>query len=415
MSSTIIIATLCAIIVALAWMAHAAHRKYLSTARKIVFMLNSMDNDDFSFAFKTSNLTTREQEVNKSLNLLSGLLMKARNKAIERENFYDIIINSVKTGIMVVGDDGRVLQTNDSARQLTGLDVITHTQQLQRLSPELTQAIDEIKGGEKRQTTLQNERGTIHLLIQASETTQEGKRVRIIAMNDLDSELNQNEQDSWTKLIRVLTHEIMNTVAPITSLSETLLAKAQQEGTKEMREGLQLIKDASQGLTEFVENYRKFTHLPTPVPSLFYAKALAERCITMARQVAHKADVEFRLCVEPADLIVYADESLMAHVLDNLLKNALQAIDKGGTGRGNVWIDARAQADESIVISVTNDGPLIPDDMAQHIFVPFFTTKEDGSGIGLPISRQIMRLSGGTLTLKTDNKRALTTFEMMLP
>lgn len=305
----------------------------------------------------------------------------------------------------------------------------------------MQEKIYNINSGEKQQVTLQDERGATSLQLQAAETMLKGKHVRIISLNDINAELNQNELDSWAKLIRVLTHEIMNTVAPITSLSETLLAKTKRDDNKEVYNGLEVIQKTSRELMSFVENYRRLTHLPTPVPSLFYVKPFAERSQQIALQTVANHPIHIHIDVQPADLILYADENLVAHVVNNLMKNAVQAIignlpseentpdtlheeaasamatplETQTSAGGNVWLKAWANADESITIDVINDGPLISDDVAKHIFVPFFTTKKNGSGIGLSVSRQIMQLSGGSLTLKTDSKRRLTIFEMVFP
>lgn len=415
MSATAVYILLGIIIVVLVVVLLLTRRKYRRTNHNINFMLNSLDSGDYSFLFRTENVSNGEKSINQSLNLISNILKKARDEAIEREKFYELIINSVRTGILVVDDAGHILRTNESAKQLIGLQILTHTDQIERVSSELRQKINSIKANERQQVSIQDERGTNSLQLQVSEMMLQGEHVRIIAINDINSEIDQNEIDSWTKLIRVLTHEIMNTVAPITSLSETLLAKAAKEGTQEMRDGLEVIQKSSRGLIEFVENYRKFTHVPTPSPTLFYVKPFAERTQQLAQQVVGDSHISINVEVEPSDLILYADEALVAHVANNLMKNAVQAIKQSEKENGNVWLRAHTNADESITIAITNDGPMIADDLARHIFVPFFTTKKDGSGIGLSISRQIMRLHGGSLTLKTDRKRALTTFEMLFP
>lgn len=421
MIAYILIAVLAISVIFLLWHAFYIHGKYKAFEGKIKFMIASIANADYAFSFRTDNVKKGEKMVNENLNLVSEMLKRARNEAIERERFYELIMNSVRTGILVVDNEGRILRSNDSALQLVGLQVLTYTEQIGRVSAELKAKVESIKPGERQQATILNERGTTSLQLQASQTMLKGKHVRIVALNDINSALDQNELDSWTKLIRVLTHEIMNTVAPITSLSQTLIRKIKEErlegavGATSIIEGLEVIEKTSRGLTEFVENYRKLTHVPTPSPSLFYVKPFAERTKQLAEQVAEGSDITINIDINPSDLILYADESLVAHVANNLMKNAIQAIHQSVNPHGNVWLKAYANADESITIAVSDDGPLIPDDVAQHIFVPFFTTKKDGSGIGLSVSRQIMRLSGGTLSLKSDHHQGLTTFEMIFP
>ena len=199
----------------------------------------------------------------------------------------------------------------------------------------------------------------------------------------------------------------MNTINPITSLSQTLLCKA----TGEQREGLETISRTGSELMAFVDNYRRFTHVPQPQPKLFYVKPFAERMARLA-----PCEVEVNVC--PADLLVYADEGLMARVMSNLLKNAAEAVcaaDEvhGSQGR-KVWIDAYTGSDDSVVMDVCDNAGIIDADTAQHVFVPFFTTKPGGNGIGLPLARQIMRVSGGTLSLVQDAKRDTVVFRMKI-
>ena len=253
------------------------------------------------------------------------------------------------------------------------------------------------------------------------------KPVRIIAISDVSHELSNQEIDSWIKLIRVLTHEIMNTITPVTSLSETLLKELEE--SESLRIGLETIHKTGTELLSFVNNYRRFTYVPQPQPSLLYVEPFLQR---MALLCNHEVSIE----VAPKDLIVYADESLIAHVVTNLLKNATEAIkehsenfstgtdksketdkSKDCTFAQNPYIQIKAYANEqeAIIIDVINNAGLIPDDIAAHIFIPFFTTKKEGSGIGLSLSRQIMRVSGGTLSLHQDKEENTTTFRIIIP
>lgn len=231
-----------------------------------------------------------------------------------------------------------------------------------------------------------------------------GRRVRIVAFSDIKGELANQEIDSWVKLIRVLTHEIMNTVTPIVSLSDTLLRHSEGE----QHEGLSVINRTGKELVKFVENYRRFTHVPAPQPTLFYVKPFLERMASLARQYL-KDGCTVEADVLPGDLIVYADEGLISRVVSNLLKNAAEAVSAGG----HIWMKAYTGENDTVVIDVIDDGPMIPDDVASHIFVPFFTTKKEGSGIGLSISRQIMRVSNGFISLVTDRANRLTIFRLI--
>ena len=356
---------------------------YRRNTRKVAFMFDAIDNNDLSFAFNTSGVPTDDALLNRSLNRIKLVLAHARDEAVEREKYYEQIMDAAGTGLLVTDAAGHILQHNHAATVLLQRQVLTHLDQVRS-------RLDD---------------GTLSL--RETYTTLRGERVRIIAVSDINSELANREVDSWIKLIRVLTHEIMNTITPITSLSQTLLCKA----TGEQREGLETISRTGSELMAFVDNYRRFTHVPQPQPKLFYVKPFAERMARLA-----PCEVEVNVC--PADLLVYADEGLMARVMSNLLKNAAEAVcaadeEHGSQGR-KVWIDAYTGSDDSVVMDVCDNAGIIDADTAQHVFVPFFTTKPGGNGIGLPLARQIMRVSGGTLSLVQDAKRDMVVFRMKI-
>ena len=219
--------------------------------------------------------------------------------------------------------------------------------------------------------------------------------VRIIAFNDISSEIAENEQQSWSKLIRVLTHEIMNTITPIASLSDTLLTF---DGVDDnIKNGLSTISESSKGLIKFVDSYRNLTRVAPPVKKAFYFKELAERVISLTREQAAMSGAICTYKEKSEDIILYADEGQITQILINLVKNAVQADAR------NIVITAQLTLSEQTVISVTNDGLPISRESQDEIFVPFFTTKQEGTGIGLSLSRQIMRLHNGSLTLtKSD-------------
>ena len=341
------------------------HRRYRRTIGKVTFLFNGIDNLGFSFNFPEQG---RDKLINASLNRIRRILETARHEAIERERYYEQIINAVSTGIMVVDERGCVLQHNDAALRLLGVETLTfESQAAAKLASE---------DFSKRETT-----AMLH-----------DKKVRIIAFSDIRNELSSREMESWTKLIRVLTHEIMNNVAPITSLSETLSHKANDN---EIKEGLSVINSTGKQLLNFVDNYRRMTLIPKPQPKLFYVKPFLERMVAISKEYSKTSDIHQDISLP--DLLLYADESLIAHVVTNILKNAVEA------GASAITIAAYTAPDDSVCIDISNNGKPIPTDEAQQIFVPFFTTKPTGSGIGLSISRQIMKQSGGSIELITSS------------
>ena len=359
--------------------------RYRRNIKKVRFLFDAVDNVDFSFSFPTQNVSKDDKIINDSLNRIKLFLQHTREEQMEREKYYEQILNAVDTGIMVVDSYDNILQHNQAALRLFDTDVLTHMNQVR--------------------SKLKDERLSKH----ETQAMLKGKRVRIIALSDVSNELSNQEVDSWIKLIRVLTHEIMNTITPVTSLSETLLkevsADSQSAEQAKLKQGLETIYKTGTELLTFVNNYRRFTHVPQPQPALFYVEPFLER---MAMLCCHEVEIK----VEPKDLLAYADESLIAHVVTNLLKNAVEAIKDE---KSFIKVSAYANAQEAIIIDVTNNAGLIPDDVASHIFIPFFTTKAEGSGIGLSLSRQIMRVSGGSLSLHQDKEENTTTFRIVIP
>lgn len=380
------------------------YRHYRRNIKKVIFLFDAIDNVDFSFNFPMQGVSKNDRILHQSLNRIKAFLQHTREEQMEREKYYEKILNMVDAGIMVVDSHDNVLQHNQAALRLLDTDVLTHLNQVRE--------------------KLKDE----HLSKHETATMIKDKPVRIIAISDVSHELSNQEIDSWIKLIRVLTHEIMNTITPVTSLSETLLKELEEdmhwEGRfatcpnspkeKDLRIGLETIHKTGTELLSFVNNYRRFTHVPQPQPSLFYVEPFLNR---MAMLCNHEVSIE----VSPKDLIVYADERLIAHVVTNLLKNAVEAIkEKESTEVSEdkhafIRIKAYANEQEAIVIDVTNNAGIIPDDIAAHIFIPFFTTKKEGSGIGLSLSRQIMRVSGGTLSLHQNKEENTTTFRIVIP
>lgn len=385
---------------------------YRRNLRKVSFMFDAVDNNDYAFHYATARHAAEERIINESLNRILQILLQAKADAKEREKYYEMIMNSVNTGIVVINEKGFVLQQNSESLRLLGLPVFTHIRQLERIDEKLAERFTDLQPGEKYHLSFRNERGAVNLSIRVSETVLKGECVKLIAMNDINSEMEDKEVDTWIRLTRVLTHEIMNSVTPITSISSTLLSR-HDEMKEELRNGLELISDTGKGLISFVESYRRFTHIPTPQPTLFYVGRFIERMTQLAGH-HHASHIAIQTDIRPDDLILYADEDLIGQVVLNLLKNAIQAIGPDHPD-GQITVRASCNSNESIVIEISNNGPAIPPEEAEHIFTPFFTTKEGGSGIGLSVARQIMRLSGGSISLKSNAPNHRTTFLLLFP
>lgn len=396
------------IIIVISWAATTwllIRRNRRNTGR-LKFLSEAVAGGDFSFTFPEDDKRRTDQVTAESLNRIRDMLARARQETIDKERYYAQILENVRTGIVAYDEQGFVTQTNSAAATLFGLPVLTHIRQLDRVSNGLADLLLAAAAGDTRTLTLHNGDSTHQLSIQVSQSRIRDRNIRILVVNDIHNELENKEIESWISLTRVLTHEIMNSVSPITSLSESLRTLV-PDTSSELYKGLDVIHSTGRGIEGFVESYRQFTHIPTPAPTLFYVRGMVERAVQLVQGVPEHTCIDFRWSVEPEDMLLHADENLVGRVLNNLLKNAVEAIGEGDNG----WVEVRAFLNEreDVVIEVSNSGGPIPPEVEERIFIPFFTTKTDGSGIGLSISRQIMRLSGGTLTLRT---RPNTTFVM---
>lgn len=396
---------------ALVWSVLGFYRFYTYNHRKVAFLLDAIENHDPSVHFYEQVVDKDSSQVNVMLNRIARILHNVRQETIQREKYYELIMDFVETGIVVLDDKGTVFQKNQKALKLLGMEVLTHVRQLSRVSEHLEKAFAEAHSGQKLQVEYATERGTMHLSMRVSGITIQDKQLRIIALNDINHELDEREIDSWIRLTRVLTHEMMNSLTPVTSLSETLLSLPGAQADEELRQGLETIRTTGKGLVNFVMSYRKLTRLPSPEPTLFDVHPFLLRMVQLAEHQHPCPNIRITLEAVPEDLMVFADESMLAQVMTNLLKNAIHAI--GASVEGEIRLRAYVDDQDMIHIEVSNNGPEITPEMAEQIFIPFFTTKEDGSGIGLSLSKQMMRLQGGSIAL-LPYKDEWTTFAIML-
>ena len=396
---------------ALVWTVVSFYRLYTYHTRKVAFLLDAIENDDPAVHFYEHVIDKDASKVNVMLNRIACILQNIKKETIQREKYYELILDFVETGIVVLDDKGNVFQKNRKAMELLGMEVFTHVKQLGRVSESLRKVFEEILPGQKMQVEYTNERGKMTPYFRASSITIQDKPYRIIALNDISHELDEREIDSWIRLTRVLTHEMMNSLTPVTSLSEMLLTLPGAQKDEELRQGLETIHTTGKGLVNFVMSYRRLTRLPSPEPTLFDVRPFLERMVQLAKHQHPSPNVCITLEKVQEDLMLYADESMMTQVMTNLMKNAVQAI--GPEKEGKIRLRAYCDEQDMVRIEVSNNGPKIAPEIAEQMFIPFFTTKEEGSGIGLSLSKQIMRLQGGNVSL-LPYRDEWTTFVVMV-
>lgn len=370
-----------------------------ATRRKIIgkidFMSDALDSGETAFRYSESRW--RNRRLNKSLNRLRSIFETEKADIRERERYFGTMLDHVQSGVIVI-DGEKIDYSNTVAKGFLGMAEISSLRQIGRISPDLANAFREASEMESRASFI-SERGTVQFSISACTTRLHGKEVSIVTFNDITREMENNESESWTRLIRVLTHEIMNTVTPVASLSSALSQNLDSYSAEDIRSALGTIASSSEGLISFVQSYRSLTHISAPVRKAFYLKDLANDSVNIAKANWPSVNVLYREL--SSDVILYADYGQMSQVLNNLIKNAVQA------GAGNVSITASIDKREQTVIDIANDGEPISASGQEQLFVPFYTTKgSSGTGVGLSLCRQIVRLNGGTIKLSSSTPEA---------
>lgn len=423
-----------------------------SVIKKVTYMFNCMESDDFTFKFSESRGDKYSKDFNASLNRIKSIVEQSKRRIEERNAYFELIMNSVRTGVITLDDNGNIVHVNRYALTVFEREVLTHLNQLDTVARGLKAMILSLEAGERGKFELVTEKGRMQLSIMASQMNYDGRLLKIITFNDINNELDDREVESWIKLARILSHEIMNSLAPITSLTETLLdinrgvetdlkqlcgssvtagdgsgSALEREEIKEeiitgnanISKGLQTIKQTSMSLEEFVKAYRRFTHIPEPAKTFFELAPFMQRICDLIIPIG----LRYGLQVIPPDISVFADDGLLTQVVTNILKNALYAVMHREVGDNAVGTENSAgekitvlctKTGNSVCIDIANAGNAIPKELADNIFVPFFTTKETGSGIGLSVSRQIMFRHGGSLNL-ISNRDGNVCFRVQLP
>jgi nitrogen fixation/metabolism regulation signal transduction histidine kinase len=382
-----------------------------STNKKIRFFFDSVRNDDSNLAFPTQTGNLPLNELYKSMNKVNYQIQQLKIANRQQEQYFGTLLEHLATGIITYNDKGFILHANSSAKKLLSMEVLTHLQQIERKDARLFETISSIKPFERKLIAISAEGAETQLSLKATSFRTNSDELVILSIQDIKNELDEKEIDSWMKLIRVLMHEIMNSITPITSLSESLSNIYSIEGQPvspdkvnaktiaTTLQGLNVIKEQGKGLTSFVESYRKLTRVPEPVKKLFKVSELMRRVQILYNSLELSQNADLTISLANPELEIFADQNLISQVLINLLKNALEANENNGDAKIRIVISESSGNHPDIC--VIDNGPGISADNLDEIFVPFFTTRQNGSGIGLSISRQIMKAHGGNLKVKS--------------
>jgi two-component system, NtrC family, nitrogen regulation sensor histidine kinase NtrY len=384
------------------------------TNKELTHFLLSIKHDDFSQTFSKKSFGSSFNDLYAAFNSVMNDFRKIRAEKEEHFNFLQIIIQHVGVGLISFKENGEVNMINNAARKLLKIQNLKNIFDMESLSKELAQTLIELKSGEKSLVKVNIDNKLLQLSIHATEFILREKRYSLVSIQNIHSELEEKEMEAWQNLIRVLTHEIMNSATPITSLAATVnqlfetrildhLSEVDGETVNDVSSALKTIQKRSEGLVSFVESFRKITRIPRPNFQTFLVSDLLDRMFKLLESKIREEEILFNSRIEPAGLKIMADPNLLEQVIINLLLNSIHAVKN----REQKIIEFRAfiDRDSKINIEIADNGVGIMDEVLDKIFIPFFTTKKEGSGIGLSLSRQIMKLHNGTITAKSEPEK----------
>ncbi|MCG2715966.1 MAG: ATP-binding protein [Candidatus Marinimicrobia bacterium] len=380
------------------------------TNRDLTRFFNAIRYSDYSQSFTGTLRGSAFEELNTAFNEVIKEFQHARMEKEEHFRYLQTVVQHVGIGLIAFKQDGEVELINNAARRLLKVSNLRNLYDLEPGRTELVNKLLNLKPGEKTLIKLQDNENILQLSIYAAGFTLHQQGLTLISLQNIQSELEEKEMEAWQNLIRVLTHEIMNSVAPISSLASTVNQLLTGDSNNENRDlGTEVIKDVSaavktiekrsKGLMNFVDNYRKLTRIPKPDFEIFQVKTLFDRVKNLMKDQFEQKSINFKMQVDPETLELTADPMLIEQVLINLCKNAVESIFE--KTNPSIALLGKTDGRGNPVIQVIDNGEGIRADVADKIFIPFFTTKKEGSGIGLSLSKQIMRSHGGTLSVSS--------------
>ena len=383
------------------------------TNRDLARFFQSIRYEDFSQTFKVEGYGSSFDSLKAVFSEVMNAFRKTRAEKEEHFRYLQTVVQHIGIGLIAFQPDGEVELINTAAKRLLNVASLKNIKSLESMSKPLVDALLRLRSRESALVKVEDENELLHLALYATEFKLRAQEFSLVSIQNIHSELEEKEMEAWQKLIRVLTHEIMNSITPIASLTSTISnlireaygkkvepKKLDSEVLQDIQQAMQTIQKRSQGLLHFVDAYRNLTLIPKPNFQIFPVRELFDRVRKLMQVNIEKNSIRFKVNVDPETLELTADPELVEQVLINLMLNAFQAVE----GRKDAQIELKAFLDGRgrIVIQVLDNGPGIPKENIEKIFIPFFSTKEEGSGIGLSLSRQILRLHNAYLGVHSE-------------
>ena len=380
--------------------------------KEITAFFDSINNGDFSKKYPENTESTYINELNSKLNLVINKIKKVKIDREAKYQYIKTIVQHVGIGIVTFNRNGEIQIINTAAKKLFKISNLRNINQLRNVSEPLVESFMKLKTGGRDLIKIVHSDETIQLSVFAIELTLQGEEFKLVSVQNIQTELEENEMEAWQKLVRVLTHEIMNSVTPISSLANTVEEDLKErlfagtvkyeismEEMEDLHLAVQTIQKRSDGLIRFVTDFRSLSHIPKTEFSMVVITELFSQIETLMRSEIEKSSVNFEVSVAPGDMMLKIDKELIEQVLINLIKNAIQALEEADNRQ--IYLSAYRDSRNQNCISIKDNGTGIDEEAQSKIFIPFYTTKKSGSGIGLSLSKQIMRQHLGTISVKS--------------
>jgi two-component system, NtrC family, nitrogen regulation sensor histidine kinase NtrY len=383
------------------------------TNKQISYFIHAIKNDDTTLRFPKNNGNKTIDELHASLNELNAILQQTKLKSQINERYFAEILQNIGTGVIVFNNKGFITEVNPAALELFGLQTLTHLAQFDKVDPNFRIQLEQLSGGQKHLLFLNKRHEKIQLVTRCTTIKLKDETVKLLSLQDIHGELERKELDSWVKLIRVLNHEIMNSLTPVTSITQALKemwsdqAKEHQALSplliKNTLKGLDVIGERSEALIRFVQSYRLLTHVPHPQIQKVTIHELFDSLSILTSPFTENENLKIIFHYPTTNFELSIDQQMMTQVMINLVKNAVEATTNKPDGR----IEISASQNELTHLTVMNNGPKIEMQILDEIFIPFFTTKKDGTGIGLSYSQLVVKAQGGTINCTSTDKQTI--------
>lgn len=388
--------------------------------KKVRVFLNNIKQNKYSQLYPVKFDGSETDDLHIEFNAILAKLKEDQSEKEASSQFFKSVFKHLSIGLLTFGEDGKIQLINTAAKRILAVEELKNISDMASINKELNLAIQNLRTGGSELVKIAHPDGIMQLSVYVIELLMRGEKFKLVSLQNIQSELEEKEMEAWQNLVKILTHEIMNSIAPISSLAGTIsndmaskLDHGENVHAEDMEDylmGIKTIEKRSEGLTNFVSDFRSLAHIPTPKFSSISISKLFDQLEILLQHQLDEKDIKLSKVLNPIELILFGDQTQIEQVLINLTQNAIQAVEE--SERREICLSAYIDESGKIIIEVRDSGKGIDEEALGKIFIPFFTTKKKGSGIGLSLSKQIMRRHKGNIQVSSSPNEG-TTFKLI--